>query len=146
MKNNNKQLGFTVVEVLIVITAVSLLAGIATISLSKGKQGGQVSGESEKMMQLIREIQNKSLIAEDGKAWGLQCDDSDVETFSYIPLNVTETYQLPDRFTCNTTSNGIRFEKLTGISQDDDLMIVEDGVDVARIEVRAPGTITLIKL
>ncbi|MFA6525059.1 MAG: type II secretion system protein [Patescibacteria group bacterium] len=146
MKNLKKQFGFTVIEVLIVITAVSLIAGVAVISLSKGKTGAQAVTEADKVAQIVREAQSRAQSAESGRAWAVRCSGNAIDLLSVNPELVSETYNFPQEFTCSA-SDDIVFNKLTGIpDQDLDLFILYAGVNSSRIEIRKPGTVKILSL
>ncbi|MFA6391141.1 MAG: type II secretion system protein [Patescibacteria group bacterium] len=146
MNKLKKQPGFTVIEVLIVIIAISLIAGVAVISLSKGKTGAQAVTEAEKVAQIIRDAQARSQSAETGRAWAVRCNGNSVDLMAINPESISETYSFPERFTCSA-SDDIIFDKLTGIpSQDLDLFIRLDGANSSRIEVRVPGTVKISSL
>jgi prepilin-type N-terminal cleavage/methylation domain-containing protein len=146
MKKFNQQFGFSVIEVLVVITAISLIAGVAAISMAKGKAETQGYTEAEKIAQIIREAQSRSETAELGSVWSVRCNVNSVDLLSLNPEIVQETYDLPVRFTCSA-SGDISFDKLTGIpAQDYDLYLLHSGVNDYRIEIKIPGTVKIISL
>lgn len=138
-----KKEGFTLIEVLIVVGIVSIVFGFGAATLANSQERAKISSENEKIMQIVRETQNLSLVSEKGKSWGLRCMGNNITRFFYDPEQTSETITLTQGFSCNTTSD-IRFKKLTNVPSTGDVNITLNfsGKDVKRIEIKSTGTIT----
>lgn len=138
-----KKEGFTLIEVLIVVGIISIVFGFGTVAIAKSQEHAKISSESEKIMQIVRETQNLSLVSEKGKSWGLRCMGNNITRFYYDPEQTSETIRLTQGFSCSTTSD-IRFKKLTNVPSVGDVYIILNftGKDVKRIEIKNTGTIT----
>lgn len=143
--------GITVIEVLITLSIVALISAAGVFSYGQSRKQATIAGEGDTLIQIVREVQNRSQVANYGRAWGVFCSQNSYTTFSFTadePELNPETFSLAPEFSCSTSADAIRFEKLTGIPElaQSNLSLQFRGEAVMRIEVASPGTLTLITL
>lgn len=68
MKNKNKQPGFTIVELMVVIVVIGVLAGIAYNSFSGSKRRAEVASAHDGTSKMIQGFQS-ALVAEERATW-----------------------------------------------------------------------------
>ncbi len=113
MKRNDRQHGFTVLEVLISIAVFGILSSISLSGYQASRQRSVLTSQVNVLSGLIRDTQRLSIAAEKGQAWKLKCSGATVSQYlqtSAIPERMVE---LAEPVSC-VHEGEITFSKLTG--------------------------------
>jgi prepilin-type N-terminal cleavage/methylation domain-containing protein len=143
------QAGLTMVEVLLVVAVVSIMAAYGSSGLMASHKRAQQKTAGEFVMTVVREAQSRSLAAQGGNGWAIQCPGDntilDIDYTAGVPQ--PQIFSLPSGYSCTATVNPIRFQKLTGIPEADSVIsLSSNGQVVQQIEVKRPGLISFINL
>jgi prepilin-type N-terminal cleavage/methylation domain-containing protein len=64
--------GFTLIEILITITILSIIGGIGVVSLSNYKNRHSFDLDTTNVLEVLRSAQNKAILGERGTSWGVK--------------------------------------------------------------------------
>src|SRR5258708_4815968 len=98
----NKQAGFSIIEIVIVLGIVAVARVIATLSLVNKKSSVNLNNVMQQIAATLREAQSKSVANDSGVVWGVHFDNpANNSAFyalfksSYVPANTLASYPLP---------------------------------------------------
>ena len=126
-----KQSGFTLIEILVVLTIGMLLVGFGFMSLKGFSDSRNLDGDTEALVAMLKSAQEKSLSQEAGVYWAVYIYNnsvgrdyfslftvSDIDNPVYNPANVVEVRPLKPNndlvFPVGDTGVVVVFKKLTG--------------------------------
>ncbi len=143
---NNNQKGLSLIEVLVVISLVVGIFVAGSNVIANSRERAISKTESDKVIQFVKETQNLSISAHEGKNWGMRCAGNSIQRFSFSPTAAptdSETYTLPSTVTCVIDGPDIRFEKLIGhpIPSPANLSLHSHGETIYDIEITSVGSI-----
>lgn len=131
--------GFTVLEILIVITVFVVMAGIVTVSLSRYTRAQAVTGAATALVSELEDARSRTLASRGGVQYGVHLEDGSITLFrgeTYDPNSAqNEVTSLDPRVTLTPSlaSGGadIVFERLSGETDDHGTIVVALASDAA---------------
>jgi prepilin-type N-terminal cleavage/methylation domain-containing protein len=83
MNHNSPQSGFTLIELIIVIAIGAILSTVGFLSFSSYKNKKDIEFSLNEVSSVVKEIRDRSITQEDGKAWGVRFNSSSTAVDSY---------------------------------------------------------------
>ena len=159
MKIKNYREGFSLVELLLALSIIAVLGTVGMINLSAFSQERALLSQAEKMVVVVRDVQQKAAAEEGASAWGIKvtnnASSSDTyETFygaSYAAGTVDDTFYLPTGLVLAAPAAGssteVVFTKGTGAPNATATIDMEtlSASRNYRININAAGTVEGIK-
>lgn len=137
--------GFTLVELLVSISIIMLLVAIGVPSYKIMRNSVALSGESEEIVNALRTAQNRAMTSQDGTVWGVHFEASSFTVFGddwTTPIAPT-TYQLDSNLEIlSATPLTVTFERLTGTSSENTIVVGFSGGKQKTIEIKNSGRIS----
>jgi type II secretory pathway pseudopilin PulG len=121
MRVSTSQFGFSILQVLLVISILLVITSMALPSLYQFQLGAQIDTVAAEVGQNLRRAQTRAMIGYDNSNWGLYFDDHTYTIFSgdsYVLRNESrdEEYYIADAIQIvNDFDNEILFTKISGI-------------------------------
>ena len=135
--STQKQTGFTLIEILVVIVLLGILSGVAVFTLGSGKQQRELANESQRLHALLRMASEEAILSnteigfsidEDGYEF-LEYDDEKL-TWSNSRVAVLKSRSFPEWVSVEFLRDGEDI-KILGKEQDDakkpDMMLLSSG-------------------
>lgn len=117
--NDKMSKGFTLIEILLVITILAILAGLSVPFLITFKSSQDLDNTTEEIVSVLRKVQERSIAAEKDSIWGV--DFSQPQKYILFQENLTtpgipekEIYEYPKNIDLTTSGNKVKFSKLSG--------------------------------
>jgi prepilin-type N-terminal cleavage/methylation domain-containing protein len=142
--------GFTLIEVLLVISILGILAGLSIPFLINFKNSQDFDNTVDQMISVLRKAQEKSISAEKDSFWGVNFS----QPFRYIlfrenfnqnnPEN--EIYEFSKNINLTTSGQEIKFLKLSGGIEEDFIIDLTTFNKKIRIIINREGKIDYFKL
>ena len=137
---HDNEKGFTLVELLVVITIVGVLGGIAAVSFNTSRNVRDLQTSAQNTLSVIRLAQSKTLAGENDSAWGVRLESSQITLFAgdtFAGATFTQVYALPPSIeitgiALNGGGSDVVFKRITGQTDQNGTFVV----DVAA----SPGT------
>lgn len=135
---NTDKKGFTLLELIIVITILTIIAAGVSLSLNNARRRSDLDSSATVIVSSLRSTQSKALDGSDSKNWGVSFDSangkSSVITDDGIQKIVIEENYLPASIKLNAASlasgcNEIIFSKPRGETTQDCAIRIEDAMD-----------------
>ena len=119
---HDNEKGFTLVELLVVITIVVVLGGIAAVSFNTSRNVRDLQTSAQNTLAVIRLAQSKTLAGENDSSWGVHVQSNQITLFAGDTsggATFTQSYALPPSIEItNIALNGggsdIIFNRVTG--------------------------------
>lgn len=151
--------GFSLIELLLSLSIIAVLGTVGMVNLTAFSQERALLSQAEKMVVVIRDVQDKAAAEENGTAWGIKitnnASSSDLyETFygaSYAAGTVDDIFYLPTGLVLASPAAGsnteIVFTKGTGEPNATATIDIETatGSRNYRVNINAAGTVEGIK-
>jgi prepilin-type N-terminal cleavage/methylation domain-containing protein len=122
--NTKYQNGFTLFELIVVITITAILAAITVAIVPTVGRGRELEAERDKIVAYLRHARQKAVSQEEGRQWGVRFDNTQSATPKYMLFSgasfssAAETIFLSSKVQFNDPSGGntrdIVFVKITG--------------------------------
>ncbi len=103
-----KLAGFTLIELLTTIGIIAVLATIGIINLANYRSPKILNMEADKIVAVLRDAQNRSMIQESGKPWGVYFEYP-VTYDGYYSLFASSTYSASSVISSYTLNSAINF-------------------------------------
>lgn len=152
----NQEKGFTILELIIVISIFAALSGVAAVELAAFKRGTTLESATKDIVSTLRLAHDKAMLGEDGDnngqgdPWGIRFSNSTTDTYlsffgaAYNAGNVKETSYLaaPHAFSApgEGSNTDVIFTKLSGTTTSATITIT-DGSQSKTITVDTSGRI-----
>lgn len=149
MKHDTR--GLTLIELLTVISMITITAAITAPSFAAIKRGAGLNNTAQEIVSTLRVAQNKAISSQrpvgntaDPLDYGVYFDDTKYTLYYGDAATVVEEHQLPDGTTVCDGPTDVRFNRLDGIP--DSAKIVKVGIGCSgsttrSISVASSGTI-----
>jgi prepilin-type N-terminal cleavage/methylation domain-containing protein len=111
--------GFSLIEILVVLSIISIIGSISVVTYNTMRQVGNAKHATYVLVDSLKEAKNKAKMMEYDSDWGVNITNTDVIVFSgssYSGRDVSKdrTYDIPDNLMVDGPTEFI-FTKLTGL-------------------------------
>lgn len=150
MKHIRRQLGFTYIELLVTIGVLGIVTNMGILTFQRSYHDSRLVSEVKEIAQVVRDVQQRSVAAHNGVAWGVRCVGNGIELFTHAgAVEVTRgMVNFSPRISCTVAGSSIKFKKLSGAPMNlpARITIQELSVDAYTIDSNAVGTVILTAL